>query len=68
MDAPMRYTLHYWIDGTYSAEVTADVRLRDATSSTSNMRTLDSLRDANGWYSLVLDTLVGHELLLSAHF
>lgn len=43
-----------------------EIWCKKAITPDSNMRTWDSLRDANGWYTLLLDTLVGHELLLTA--
>ena len=72
---PVQYRLSFRIEGSTSlpvfemggalaASVSADVRLRDLTGATVGMG-WDSNRDDEGWYTMLLDTEVGSELLLS---
>lgn len=74
---PVLYTLSYFIDGwlsqpafemggVYAAEVNADVRLTDVTRNQAARSGWSSLRDANGWYSVALNAVVGDELMISA--
>lgn len=70
------YTLSYFIDGwvtqpafemggPFQAEVSADVRLRNSSNEAARSG-WSSRSDANGWYSVALDAVVGEELLISA--
>lgn len=73
---PVRYQLHLWIDGSISspsfeigghlsADGLAQMQLIDRTSNQRESLSWDIKRDSTGWYSIALDTVVGHDLMVT---
>jgi len=74
--APVRYELLLWIEGQISqpyfemgghlaVDGVAEIRLTDRTSNIQKIFSWDAKTQSTGWYSLALDTEVGHSLMVS---
>lgn len=73
---PVRYQLHLWIDGSISspsfeigghlsADGLAEMQLIDRTNNQRQSLSWDIKRHSTGWYSIALDTVVGHDLMVT---
>ncbi|PND39396.1 hypothetical protein C1O66_18905 [Paucibacter aquatile] len=73
---PVRYELRLWIDGQLSspnleiggvlnANGLAQMQLIDRSSNLRESFSWDAKRDATGWYRIGLDTVVGHDLMIT---
>ncbi|MCV2350906.1 PEP-CTERM sorting domain-containing protein [Paucibacter sp. Y2R2-4] len=73
LGAPVRYELHLWIEGQISqpsfevgghlaSEGIAEIRLIDQVSRAEKIFSWNAKNQSTGWYSVALDTEVGHDL------
>lgn len=76
LGAPVRYELHLWIEGQISqpsfeigghlaSEGIAEIRLTDRVSRVEKIFSWNAKNQSTGWYSVALDTEVGHDLMVS---
>jgi len=73
---PVRYELHLWIDGSISfpnfeigghlnADGLAQMQLIDRTNNQRQTLDWDIKKHSTGWYRIALDTVVGHDLMIT---
>jgi len=76
LGAPVRYELHLWIEGQISqpsfeigghlvSDGIAEIRLIDRVSRAEKIFSWNAKNQSTGWYSVALDTEVGHDLLVT---
>lgn len=76
LGTPVSYELRFYIEGVrttpafesggyLSVDGLAELRLRDLNSGADQWMSWDAKRQANGWYSVSVNTAVGHSLMVS---
>jgi len=76
LGTPVSYALKFYIEGTRSTPVfelggslhvdaLAELRLRDLSSGVDRWLSWDARNQGNGWYSVTIDTEVGHSLMVT---